>query len=197
MPQPPTGLGLPLVDHLVKQRSGGSGPSVVSQVSMREGDLWSLPRGLHRPELPQPAAHPAGKPDVGRPEASAETTGIELGMERLKPVERGRILGARRIGGPANRRPRGSVGMHREGDQDPLRQTPLGATEAGPSPSRDSGHHVVGSGLVAAMDPERAAARHADQDSPIGVEDHRNRLGQAVGAEPNGEQLGHAGFIRP
>jgi hypothetical protein len=88
--------------------------------------------------------------------------------------------------------------VHGEGNQDPLGQPPVGATGAGPGPAGDGGNHLVRGRLVAAMDPERAAPRHADQDSPIRVEDHRHRSWQAMGAKPDGEELlDHAGFIRP
>jgi len=89
------------------------------------------------------------------------------------------------------------MGVHREGDEDPLRQASVGAAGAGPSPFRNGGNHVVRGGFVPAVDPERTAPCHADQDSPVGMEDHRNGFRQTMGVEPDRQERGHEGFMRP
>ena len=197
MPQSPAGLGLPLMDHLVEKCPGGPGPPIAPQVSMREGDLRSLARTGGGPELPQPPSHPAGHPEIGRPETPPEVSGIELGVDVPEPLECGRILRPSDIDGPPSRPVRGHVGVHREGHQDSLSHPPVGATDPRPGPPRDGSHHLVGGRLIPAVDPERAPASHADEHATIGVEDHRNRFGKSVRAEPDREQLGHAGLIRP
>ena len=200
MSQGASGFGLPLMHHLVKQRAGGPGPSVALQMSMREGDFRSLPRSGGGSKFSQAPAHPAGQPDDARPQTRLEVPGVEPGVEGLKPGERCLVLGTGSCH-PERTGPfaalRRTVSVHRESDEDPLRQAAVGAASGGPGPFRNSGNHVVWGGLIPAVDPERTAARQADQDSPVGMEDHRNGFGQAMGVEPDRQDRGHEGFIRP
>ena len=198
MPQGAPGLGLPLVDHLVEQRTAGPGPAILPEVPEPQRNFRPFAQSPSGTELPQTAAHQAGKPDRGRAEGSVEVPGVELGVERLEPGKGGLIFWPGRLRGPADGLRRRSVGVDRESHQNPLRRTPVRPAGSGPGPFRDGGNHLVGGRRIAAMDPERAAEGQADEDSPIGVEDHRNRLGQAKGPKPGCEDwFEHAHRIRP
>ena len=88
-----SGLGLPLMHHLVQHGMLDLEPRVASDVTPADSDLQRTTRpNVHR-HLAQAGAHTAGEPDGDLTQRTAEVLRIQVVMQARESVQEGQITG--------------------------------------------------------------------------------------------------------
>ena len=159
-------VGLPLMDHFMKERVEGGLPAVATNVPARNDDLW---RGTTAgcPQFTQPTSHPIGKANWNRCEVSREVFRIEHFMQMSQSIDERLIHRSDWPWLAGAFRSRCHMFCHRKLHEGPARCHSLDARHPAREESHDCAQHVVRCSGVAGVESQATARAPADHDRAI------------------------------
>jgi len=181
-----SGLGLPLVYHLVQQGVLDLGPCVPRDVTPADGDIeWAAGPDLNR-ELTQAGTHAAGEPDRDLAQGPAEVLRVQSLVKAGEPVQQDQITGASPLA-RAGPRPGWGVRLHRK-----RQELALGRAAEHPRDSRIQEPDnrledtIRGKG-IAPVNSENTLIE-TEHDSAVGVGNHSSDVAEAENGQAIPEQ---------
>jgi len=169
MIDPESGLGLPLVHHLMEHGVLDLRPGMVSKVTPADSDLhWRPGPDAHR-QLTETGAHPAGKPDRNLAQRPTEVPSVQILVKRDEAVQQDQIARPGLLPGtwPG---PRRRVILDRERQEFALRRPPQHPRDSRIEEAYDRLQDLVRCVGVASMNAEHPPAE-TEHHRAVGVGD--------------------------